>query len=186
MTSIHRRLRAFLRYASMLPGNIKARIRGVELGRGSRFSWGAKVFNSENSKVVFGKNCRILTGAIIAPHPDGSIVFGDNCSINPYCMIYGHGGLRVGDNVRIAAHTTIVPANHMYDFQDGRMTHSDLAREGVVIGDDVWIGSGVRILDGVEITGQIIIGAGAVVTRSLEVPGVYGGVPAKLIRRHET
>ncbi|KAA0909988.1 acyltransferase [Aquicoccus porphyridii] len=167
-----------------LPGNIKARLRGVQLGSGSKFSWGAKVFKSKNSKIVFGKNCKILNGAIIAPHPHGSVVFGDNCSINPYCMIYGHGGLEVGSNVRIAAHTTIIPANHRYIYQEGQMSHTDLARSGIVIGDNVWIGSGVRILDGVVIAANTIIGAGSVVTRSIEVPGVYGGVPAKFIRPH--
>lgn len=185
MTNVRKLLRTFLRQTLILLGNLKARLRGVELGKGSRVSWGARFFNSENSKVVFGKNCKVLTGAIIAPHPNGSIVFGDNCSINPYCVIYGHGGLKVGNNVRIAAHTVIIPANHKYDFRDGQMTHSGLTRVGIEIGDDVWIGSGARILDGVEITSRSIIGAGAVVTKPLRIPGVYGGVPAKLLRRHD-
>lgn len=184
MITVPRTLRSLLRYTLTLPGNIKATLRGVELGRGSKFSWGAKVFSSRTSKVKFGKNCKILTGVIISPHPGGSIVFGDDCSINPYCLIYGHGGLEVGNNVRIAAHTTIIPANHKYEFEGGKMTHTDLNRMGIKIGDNVWIGSGVRILDGVEISKDTIVGAGAVVSRSIEVSGVYAGVPAKLIRKH--
>lgn len=169
----------------MLPGNLKATLRGAKLGKGTRFSWGARIVTSKQSKVHFGRNCKVLGGAIISPHPNGIIVFGDNCSINPYCVIYGHGGLRVGDNVRIAAHVTIIPANHTYEFKNGEMVHSNLSRKGIIIGNNVWIGSGARILDGVEITANTIIGAGAVVTRSVEVPGVYGGVPAKLIKKHK-
>ena len=111
-------------------------------------------------------------------------MFGDNCSINPYCIIYGHGGLEVGNNVRIAAHTTIIPANHKYEFVGGKMTHTGVNKMGIKIGDNVWIGSGVKILDGVEIPNDVIVGAGAVISRTIDVPGVYAGVPAKLIKEN--
>ncbi|MEJ2118942.1 MAG: acyltransferase, partial [Alphaproteobacteria bacterium] len=54
---------------------------------------------------------------------------------------------------------------------------------GIVIEDDVWIGSSVRILDGVRIAKGSIIGAGAVVNRSTIPDGIYAGVPAKMIRK---
>lgn len=66
----------------------------------------------------------------------------------------------------------------------GKMIHTDLRRRGVVIGNDVWIVSGVKVLDGVTIVGNTIIAAGAVVTKSITVPGIYGGVPATLIKSH--
>jgi acetyltransferase-like isoleucine patch superfamily enzyme len=53
---------------------------------------------------------------------------------------------------------------------------------GVVIEDDVWIGTGARILDGVTIGRGSVIGAGAVVTKGVAPYSVMGGVPAKLIR----
>lgn len=43
---------------------------------------------------------------------DGAIDVGDFTTINPYCVIYGHGGLHLGRGVRIAAHAVIVPSNH--------------------------------------------------------------------------
>jgi len=50
------------------------------------------------------------------------------------------------------------------------------------IGSDVWLGARVIVRDGVTIGDGVIVGAGAVVVRDLEPYGVYGGVPARLIR----
>jgi acetyltransferase-like isoleucine patch superfamily enzyme len=49
------------------------------------------------------------------------------------------------------------------------------------IGNDVSIGSNATILP-VNIADRVVIGAGAVVTRSIDKPGVYAGNPARLIR----
>ena len=52
----------------------------------------------------------------------------------------------------------------------------------ISIGNDVWIGSCVKILQGVTIGDGAIIGAGAVVTKDVEPYGIYAGVPAKKIK----
>lgn len=55
----------------------------------------------------------------------------------------------------------------------------------VSIGNDVWIGAGARILDGVSIGDGAVIAAGAVVVKSVEPYQVVGGIPARLIKyRH--
>lgn len=55
--------------------------------------------------------------------------------------------------------------------------------QGVTIGNDVWIGNEARIMPGVTIGDGVIVGARALVTKDLEPYGIYGGVPAKLIRK---
>lgn len=50
------------------------------------------------------------------------------------------------------------------------------------IGNDVWIGANVFLMDGVEIGDGAIIAAGAVVTKNVEPYSVVGGVPSKFIR----
>lgn len=52
----------------------------------------------------------------------------------------------------------------------------------VIIGDDVWIGTGAIILDGVTIGNHVVVAAGAVVTKDVPEYAVVGGIPARIIK----
>lgn len=107
---------------------------------------------------------------------------GDNSTINPCAIIYGQGGTIIGNGVRIAAHTVIVPSNHIYSDSNKYIYTQGLSKKGIKIEDDVWLGAGVKILDGVTIAKGCVIGANAVVTKDTEPLGIYVGVPAKKIK----
>lgn len=123
-----------------------------------------------------------MQGVIIAAS-GGIIRIGDNVFIGPYSVIYGHGGLTIGPGTLIAAHTVIIPANHQYERPDVPISQQGITRQGIAIGEDVWIGCGARILDGVQIGNGAVIGAGAVVTRAVPDYGIAVGVPAKVVGR---
>ena len=55
----------------------------------------------------------------------------------------------------------------------------------VNIGNDVWIGGNCTILPGVTIGNNVVIAAGAVVTKDVPDNSVVGGVPAKVIKQIE-
>lgn len=116
---------------------------------------------------------------------NGSIKVGKNCTINPFTIVYGQGGVIIGNNVLIAAHTVLVSASHRFDSVNVPIKNQGIEMKGIVIEDDVWIGSGVKILDGVIIGRGAIIGAGSVVNKPVESFCIYGGVPAKLIGRRD-
>lgn len=63
------------------------------------------------------------------------------------------------------------------------MYEQALSRKGIVVGRDVWIGAGCRILDGVAIGDGAVIAAGSVVTRDVPKETIAAGVPAEVIRR---
>lgn len=152
----------------------------LKIGRGVSFS-GKVIFDlTKGGEVRIGSGCVLCEGVIINPF-GGSIVIGRECSINPYCVIYGHGGLRIGDFVRIATHSVIIPANHVFDSVDVPIYRQGLTRKGIVIGCDVWIGAGVKILDGVSIEDGAVVAAGAVVNSDVGGNQVVGGIPAKKI-----
>jgi acetyltransferase-like isoleucine patch superfamily enzyme len=92
------------------------------------------------------------------------------------------GGLRIGNDVRIAAHCVVIPANHIYEDPDRPICRQGLTKSGIVIGDDVWIGTNVTILDGTNIGKGAVIAAGAVVRGNLDPMTVYAGVPAHCIK----
>ena len=115
----------------------------------------------------------------------GNITIGDFCSINPYTILYGHGNLSIGNNVLIAAHCVIIPANHIFSDLDSPINSQGLTTKGIIIEDDVWIGAGCRILDGVTVGKGSIIAAGAVVNKDVEPYTIVGGVPAKIIKKRK-
>ena len=154
----------------------------VEVGSTSQVAPSA-VFATEyrdGERIVVGERCQIHRGVVLATY-GGSIELGDDVSINPYSVLYGHGGVRVGSYVRIATHVVIVAANHVYEDETVPIALQPLTRSGIEIEDDVWIGAHATVLDGVRIGHGSVVAAGAVVTRSVPPSAVVAGVPARPI-----
>ena len=164
-------------------------ISGVQIDRSIYIARSAMIQIDTDGCVLGGririsKAAIISDGAIIAPY-GGSIEIGASAYIGPYCVLYGHGGLTIGRNAMIAAHTIIVAANHGIAQLDVPMGRQPLTMKGIAIGEDVWIGAGCKILDGVHIGNGTVIGAGSVVTKDIDAHLIAFGVPAKVAgRRH--
>ena len=131
------------------------------------------------------KGARISVGAYLAPY-GGRIEIGDNAFIGPYATLYGHGGLTIGNDVLIAGHVTIIPAQHRFRSIDLPIREQGEDAAGIRISDDVWIGTGARILDGITIGQGVVIAAGAVVTSSLPDYSIAAGVPARVIKSRQS
>lgn len=132
--------------------------------------------------ISIGKNTEILHGVVIKTY-GGSITIGNECSINPYTIIYGHGNTTIGNNVLIAGGCMLIPSNHNFSRIDIPINTQGEKSIGIVIEDDVWIGHGCSILDGVRIEKGSIVGAGSVVTHHVESYSIVAGVPARLVKK---
>jgi acetyltransferase-like isoleucine patch superfamily enzyme len=97
----------------------------------------------------------------------------------------GGGGIQIGKNVLIGQGVSIHSENHNFKDAHQLIREQGISHKGVVIGDDVWIGSKSVILDGVTIGTGAVIGAGSVVTRSIPAYSLAVGVPAKVIGTRE-
>lgn len=131
-------------------------------------------------KVSIKTNAFIMNGVTIAPY-GGSIQIAENVFVGPCCVLYGHGGLVIGKNTMIAAHSVVIPSNHVFSDRDQPINQQPATSLGIKIGEDVWIGCGVKILDGVSIGKGCVIGAGAIVNKSIPEYSIAVGVPAKVI-----
>jgi maltose O-acetyltransferase len=123
-----------------------------------------------------GQGCYIYPNVVI--HFPGSVSIGSRVSMAEFVHIWGGGGVRIGDGVMIASHCMITSQSHNVD----PSTRRENVFKQVVIGDNVWIGSGATILPGVSIGKNSVIAAGSVVTH--DVPGntLVKGAPAKVCR----
>jgi len=135
--------------------------------------------------ITLGDRVTISDGVIIASY-GGTITVEPNVYLGPYCVLYGHGGLTIGRNTMIGAHTVIISANHSFDRTDVPMNMRPIRKQGIIIAEDVWIGARCCILDGVRIEKGAVIGAGAVVTKDVVgADTIAFGVPASASRnRH--
>ncbi|MEA5503465.1 acyltransferase [Halotia wernerae UHCC 0503] len=154
----------------------------IHIHEKSRISPTANIECRFGGSITIGNSTEILDYVMLLTY-NGNIEIGENCSINPFTIIYGHGGVKIGNDVLIAAHTIIIPSNHNFSSLDKPIRIQGNTSLGIVIEDNVWIGAGCKILDGVTIGQGSVIAAGAVVNKSIESYSVVAGVPAKLIKK---
>jgi acetyltransferase-like isoleucine patch superfamily enzyme len=114
--------------------------------------------------------------------PDSLIELGDDAQINNSAFIKSEGpGIRIGARALIGSFVEIVDS----DFHD---LHRDRRRGGqpgmapVVLGENVFIGDGAKLLKGVTVGAHSVIGAGSIVTGSIPEGVVAAGNPARVIR----
>lgn len=105
---------------------------------------------------------------------------GKHSTVNPFAVV--RGNVRAGDGVRIGSHASVLGFAHNHADPDQPIHTQGLSSSGIVIGDDVWIGSGAIVVDGVTIGSHVIVAAGAVVTRDVPDYAVVGGNPARVLK----
>lgn len=88
--------------------------------------------------------------------------------------------ITIGDDVQIGTNVQLLTPTHPVDAELRRAKWE--AARPIVIGDNVWLGSGAIVLAGVTIGANTVVGAGAVVTRDLPANVVAVGNPARVVR----
>ena len=150
---------------------------------GARFA--SRVIIRGADRISVGRNVFFDQGAYLNPSTvnqrRGFIAIGDDVEIGPYSVLWGGGGLTIGNNVHLGAHVHITTqAGRPIERADSGPLAIDVAP--VVIGDDVLIYSGAIVVPGVHIGNRAVIAAGAVVTEDVDAGALVGGVPAAHLR----
>ena len=99
-------------------------------------------------------------------------------NIGFHSEIFSGSTVTVGRHGLFAAYTYLVGGGHEFE-QAGRAGASSRSARsrGIALGDNVWLGTGAKVLDGVRIGRDVVVGAGAVVTEDLPDGAVAVGVP---------
>jgi acetyltransferase-like isoleucine patch superfamily enzyme len=137
--------------------------------------------------VDIGERTIVMHGAVLHVYnfrnlPNAHIRIGCDSLIGEYSVIRGQGGVTIGDRVYTSPHTQIIAVNHVFDDPQRPFTEQGITAQGIHIEDDVWLGAGAVVTDGVRIGHGAVVGAGAVVTADVPPLTVVGGVPARVLR----
>jgi acetyltransferase-like isoleucine patch superfamily enzyme len=134
--------------------------------------------------VRIGIQCEICHGVELNPW-NGHIHIGRRVFIGPGSVIYGHGGVEIGEYTLIAMHCCIMSSNHTVPSARQLIRDQPDQLLPTRIGRDVWLGAGVKVLGGVTIGDGCVVGAGAVVTSDLPAYSIAVGVPARVTGHRE-
>lgn len=168
-------------------GYMKARYWKVKIGKRCSFR-GLPVFRTlPQSSILIGDHCIFnssKTSNLIGVKTPcmfsivkrgGQIIIGDGCGFSG-TVIWAALSIRLGNNVRCGANTLIYDNDgHCNDPRSG-------ADKPIVIGDNVWLGYGVKVLKGVTIGENSLIGSGSIVTKDIPANVVAAGIPCKVIK----
>lgn len=162
---------------------VRLRWQRIDLGPACRVARGARLaltwLNAGHGRIALGPACDVRHGAVLESW-GGHIVAGRNVFIGPHAVLYGHGGIDIGNDVLISMHVCVLSSNHAIPAQGNNIRGEPDVLRPVRIGNDVWLGAGAIVLGGVSIGNGCVIGAGAVVTKDIPNGAIAVGVPAEI------
>ena len=139
----------------------------------SRISIGHKItFNSSKTSNLIGVYSPCMISTL---NKDANIEIGDNCGFSG-TVIASAIHIKLGNNVRCGSNTLITDTDwHTDDLRTGK-------DKEVIIDDNVWLGYGVKVLKGVHIGENSLVGANSVVTKDIPANVIAVGNPCKVIK----
>lgn len=109
------------------------------------------------------------------------VSFGDGVWVGRDFKVYGNGSVLIGNNIDIAPDVAFLTGSHK--ISDSFRRAGDGLSFQISVEDGCWIGARSTILGNTTIREGCVIAAGAIVNHSTNTNAIYGGVPAKIIRR---
>lgn len=147
-----------------------------------RFGRGVTVRAFDGARLEIGEGTVVLDYAQVQADAGGTLRIGKSCLVGRGSVIVCTESIEIGDGTLIAEHVTVRDQDHRHE-GEGRLEGKGRNSAPIRIGHDVWLGAKSTVTRGVEIAPHAVIGANAVVTRSLLERDVYVGAPARPIRK---
>jgi acetyltransferase-like isoleucine patch superfamily enzyme len=158
----------------------------IRLGHGAYLDQGVYLHACSNG-ITIGTGTLIMHGSILHVYnfrhiPHSGIQIGRNSLIGEYNVIRGQGGVNIGDRVYTSPLVQMLAVNHVFDDVHHSFIEQGITAQGIAVEDDVWIGGGAILTDGVRVGRGAVVAAGAVVTRDVPPHTVVAGIPAHVVR----
>ncbi|XPV75775.1 MAG: acyltransferase [Desulfovibrio sp.] len=136
---------------------------------------------SESGQIIIDDFCHIKKGVVINSY-GGIVHIKSKSTIGEYSVLYGHGGIEIGEATAVAPHCTISAQQHIESNQiplrfTGEVTNGIIIEAGCLIGSHCFVG------DNITIGKMTIIGANSTVIRSIPSEVLAVGTPCEVVRK---
>ena len=136
---------------------------------------------TSNRGIDVGRGVFLGRGTILSCK-DGDIAIGDHGNFGFHCEVFSGSSVTVGKHGLFAAQSYLVGGGHEFERPELAVIDQPRSSRGIVLGDNVWLGTGAKVLDGVRIGRDVVVGANAVVNADLPDGAIAAGVPARVLR----
>ncbi len=183
---IFKGIRIIVRHLWYYPNTLSAFYWGINVSK-CKFHGRTRFTKHPDSEITIGNNCTFNSSfrsnliGVYSPcmfstlKTNAKLSIGSNCGFSGTC-IGAALDITIGNGVRCGANTLITDTDwHSEDYRVG-------PDQPVTIEDNVWLGYGVKVLKGVTIGKNSIIGAGSIVVKSIPQNVVAAGNPCRVIR----
>jgi len=137
-----------------------------------------------NRGIDVGRGVFLGRGTILSCK-NGDITLGDQSNLGFHCEVFSGSSVTIGKHALFAAQVYLVGGGHEFASRDAAVIDQPRTSYGIALGDNVWLGTGAKVLDGVRIGSHAVVGANAVVTADLPDGAIAAGVPARVLRLRE-
>jgi acetyltransferase-like isoleucine patch superfamily enzyme len=138
--------------------------------------------DKDGGSVSLAEGVHLHRDTILQTGRGGVITIGADSHIQPRCQLSAYkGAIHIGKRGEIAPNCGFYPYDHSFMPNESIRRQPLKSRGGITIGDDVWLGFGVIVLDGVHIGSGAVVGAGSVVTKNIPEEGIAVGNPARIM-----
>ncbi|XID74090.1 acyltransferase [Alkanindiges sp. WGS2144] len=152
-------------------------VESIQIGKNCFIAPEAQLFAEPNRNIIIGDGSFVAADCVL----HGPINLGEKVAVNHHCTLDGgRKGVHVAKNSRLAAYC------HLYAFNHGMKLNQTIheqavSSQGIYIGEDVWLGANVGVVDGVSIGDFAVVGMDSTVTRNVDSYAIVAGSPARII-----
>ena len=140
-------------------------------------------YGGETSGILIGDETLISRNAVLNSK-GGRIEIGSRANIGMMSIIFSRDcRVTVGNDVLVSAYCYLMGGgNHSIDRTDIPISRQGAECRGIEIGDNVWLGAGVRVMDGCSVGRDCVIGTNSFVNQDIPAFAVAAGSPARLLK----
>lgn len=158
-----------------------ASLRNLSLGRDVTFGGTVYLRMRAGGRVRLGDRVSLGTEVWLVTANQALLELGDDVQVGSYCLLNGGHGLSIGADSWLAGFVYLNSSDH--SIEPGRLIREQgYVGAAIAIGPDNWLGGHSFICKGVRTGRGVVVGAGAVVTKSFDDEAIVAGNPARILR----